>query len=63
MLLEEKAAEAVKWLRETANSGFPNYPLFAREPLLDRIRQSPEFIQFLAEQKVQWKHFEEEFPS
>lgn len=58
-----KSAEAVKWLRETANSGFPNYPLFAREPLLDRIRQSPEFIQFLAEQKVQWKHFEEEFPS
>jgi hypothetical protein len=55
-------AEAVKWLRETANSGFPDYPLFAKDPFLDRIRQSPEFIQFLAEQKAQWERFQQEFP-
>jgi DNA-binding winged helix-turn-helix (wHTH) protein/TolB-like protein len=55
--------EAVKWLRATANTGYPNYPLFAREPFLDRIRQTPEFIQFLAEQKAQWEHFEQEFPA
>jgi len=60
--LAGNATEALKWLRVTANTGFPNYPLFAREPFLDRIRQSPEFIQFLAEQKAQWEHFEQEFP-
>ena len=56
-----KSSDAVKWLRETANTGYPNYPLFARDPFLDRIRQSPEFIQFLSEQKAQWDHFEQEF--
>jgi len=56
-----KSGEAVKWLRETADTGYPNYPLFARDPFLDRIRQSPEFIQFLAEQKTQWERFEQEF--
>jgi DNA-binding winged helix-turn-helix (wHTH) protein/TolB-like protein/tetratricopeptide (TPR) repeat protein len=56
------SAEAVKWLRETANSGFPDYPLFAKDPFLDKIRQSPEFIQFMVEQKAQWEHFEQEFP-
>ena len=60
--IEGNGPEAVKWLRETANSGFPNYPLFAHDTLLDRIRQSPEFIQFLSEQKAQWEHFEQEFP-
>jgi len=60
--LEGDSVEAVKWLRETANAGYPNYPLFAKDPFLDRIRQSPEFAQFLAEQKAQWEHFEQEFP-
>jgi serine/threonine-protein kinase len=53
--------EAVKWLKETAATGFPNYPLFARDPFLDRIRQSPEFIQFIAEQKAQWEKSRQEF--
>jgi DNA-binding winged helix-turn-helix (wHTH) protein/TolB-like protein len=60
--VEGNSTEAVKWLRETANSGYPNYLLFAKDPFLDRIRQSPEFVQFLAEQKAQWEHFEQEFP-
>jgi DNA-binding winged helix-turn-helix (wHTH) protein/TolB-like protein len=59
--LDANAAEAVKRLRETANTGYPNYPLFAADHYLDRIRQSPEFIQFLAEQKTQWERFEQEF--
>jgi DNA-binding winged helix-turn-helix (wHTH) protein/TolB-like protein len=61
--VEGDSAESVKWLRETANSGYPNYPLFARDQFLDRIRRSPEFIQFLAEQKAQWERFRQEFDS
>lgn len=59
--LSGKNAEAVKWLRETANSGFPNYPLFAQDKFLDPIRNSPEFIQFLSEQKAQWERFRREY--
>jgi len=59
--LAGKSSEAVKWLKETAATGFPNYPLFERDPFLDRIRQAPEFIQFMAEQKAQWEKYRQEF--
>jgi DNA-binding winged helix-turn-helix (wHTH) protein/TolB-like protein len=53
--------EAVRWLKETAATGFPNYPLFARDPYLDRIRKAPEFVQFMADQKAQWEKYRQEF--
>ena len=56
-----KRSEAVKWLKETAATGFPNYPLFARDQVLDRIRQAPEVVQFMAEQKAQWEKYRQEF--
>jgi tetratricopeptide (TPR) repeat protein len=59
--LDGKGSEAVKWLRETAETGYPDYPLFARDPFLDRIRQAPEFIQFMTEQKAQHERFQQEF--
>jgi hypothetical protein len=59
--LAGNSGEAVRWLKETANTGFPNYPLFQRDPYLNRIRQAPEFIQFMAEQKAQWEKYREEF--
>jgi hypothetical protein len=58
--LTGNSSEAVKWLKETAATGFPNYPLFARDHFLDRIRQAPEFVQFMAEQKAQWDTFQQE---
>ena len=59
--LAGNATDAVKWLRETAATGFPNYPLFARDPFLNRIRQASEFIQFMTQQKDQWEKYREEF--
>ncbi len=59
--LAGESGEAVKWLRETAATGFPNYPLFARDPFLDRIRHSAGFVQFMAEQKAQWEKYRQEF--
>jgi len=58
-----KSAEAVKWLRETATKGFPSYTLFARDPYLNRIRQAPEFVQFMQEMKAQHERFKREFQS
>jgi DNA-binding winged helix-turn-helix (wHTH) protein/TolB-like protein len=59
--LAGKSGEAVKWLRETAATGFPNYPLFDRDRYLDRIRPAPEFVQFMADEKAQWEAHRQEF--
>ena len=59
--LAGNSSEAVRWLKETAATGFPNYPLFARDPYLDRIRTAPEFIQFMEDQKAQWEKYRQEF--
>jgi len=59
--LEGKADEAVRWLKETAATGFPCYPLFARDPFLNRIRQSAAFVDFMNESKVKWDASRKEF--
>ncbi len=48
-----RAAEAVASLREAAQTGFPCYPLFARDTNLDPIRQDPRFQAFLADMQKQ----------
>jgi len=40
--------DAVKWLREAAETGFPCYPWLERDSLLDPIRAVPEFKTFVA---------------
>jgi tetratricopeptide (TPR) repeat protein len=37
--------EAARWLMEAANTGFPCYSWFVRDPLLEPFRQSPQFRQ------------------
>jgi len=59
--LDGRAGEALRWLRETVDEGFPCYPLFARDSMLDAIRGDPEFIKFMAEMKVRWEGFRREF--
>jgi hypothetical protein len=56
-----KSGEAVKWLRETAATGFPSYPTFERDHYLDPIRESTEFTQFMAEMKSQNERVRREF--
>ena len=53
--------EAMKWLRETAAKGNPQYTQFNRDPWLDKIRQSPEFVRFMAELKPQYERYGAEF--
>jgi TolB-like protein/tetratricopeptide (TPR) repeat protein len=48
-----RAEEAVQYLREAAETGFPCYPLFARDANLDPIRQNPRFQAFLADMQKQ----------
>jgi serine/threonine-protein kinase len=53
--------EAVKWLRETSETGNPSYEMFARDPYLDRIRQSSEFAQLITDLKPQYEKYRNEF--
>ena len=56
-----KSAEAVKWLREAVATGFSTYPLFERDPALDRIRSVPEFQTFMSELKITTDGYRREF--
>ncbi len=58
---EANSAEAVKWLREAAATGFLAYPLFERDPLLDKIRTAPEFAQFMTQLKATVDGYRREF--
>ncbi len=59
--LEGKSDQAVQWLREAAVAGYHLYPRYQRDAFLNRIRQAPEFIQFLAEMKAENDRYRHEF--
>jgi TolB-like protein len=59
--LRREPAAAVEWLRRTADTGMPNYPLFAQDPLLQGIRQEPAFVTFMEELHPQWNRLSREF--
>ena len=48
-------AKARLWLAQAANSGFPCYPWYRDDPLLDPLRGDPEFERFMADLKQKWE--------
>jgi len=55
--LLNEPGRAVYWLRRTAESGWPCYPYFARDPNLDHIRADPDFVAFMRELKARWDRY------
>jgi len=49
--------QALKWLQMAADDGFPCYPMFENDPILNNLRRDPRFIEFLAQQKRQWEQY------
>jgi TolB-like protein/DNA-binding winged helix-turn-helix (wHTH) protein len=49
-----KSHEAVAWLRRTAETGMPNYPLFHENPSMSKLHGNPEYDQFMAQLKLRW---------
>ena len=41
--------DAVRWLREASDTGFPCYSLFELDPTLTAIRREPQFERFMGE--------------
>jgi TolB-like protein/DNA-binding winged helix-turn-helix (wHTH) protein/tetratricopeptide (TPR) repeat protein len=54
--LLNRREQALQYLRESADDGFPCYPLFEHDSNLDHLRNDPHFIAFMAEQKKQWEY-------
>ncbi|PYS90847.1 MAG: hypothetical protein DMF62_03960 [Acidobacteria bacterium] len=52
-----RSDEAVRWLENAADTGFPNYPYFEIDPNLESIRHSQKYIEFMAKLRIQWLHF------
>jgi hypothetical protein len=48
-------ADARHWLAEAVQTGFPCYPWYAKDPLLDPLRKDPEFRQFMTELELSWR--------
>jgi hypothetical protein len=54
-----KTAEALEWLKKAADTGFPCYPLFAKDRNLDKLRTHTEFDAFLQKQETDWNQRKE----
>lgn len=47
--------EALHWLRRAAETGFPCYPWFERDPLLKPLRGYPDFERYLVNLRSSWE--------
>ncbi|HYJ90692.1 MAG TPA: protein kinase [Pyrinomonadaceae bacterium] len=59
--LMNKPNEALKWLQNAADDGFPCYPYFEIDHQLDNIRKDPRFIAFMSKLKKQWLKYKVEY--
>ena len=46
---------ALRWLSQAAATGFPCYPWFDRDPLLDPIRHDARFLAFMGDLRRSWQ--------
>jgi hypothetical protein len=49
--------ESVQWLRETADNGLPNYPLFRNDPNLKTLQGDPEYESFMTKLEAQYAEY------
>jgi len=49
--------KAIDWLEKAAISGFPNYPLYESDPMLNSLHEDQNFINFLSRLKVDWENY------
>jgi len=49
------SATALRWLSQASRTGFPCYPWYERDPLLDPVRHDPDFVAFMRELRRSWE--------
>ncbi|HEV8712110.1 MAG TPA: adenylate/guanylate cyclase domain-containing protein [Candidatus Binatia bacterium] len=47
--------QALRWLRNAADTGFPCYPWYERDALLQPLHSNPEFQRFMEELRKSWE--------
>jgi len=47
--------QAMRWLQDAAENGFPCYPYFAADTQLENLRSDPRFTAFLAKLQQDWE--------
>jgi hypothetical protein len=47
--------QAASWLTKAMETGFPCYPWFERDPLLDPVRQDPRVRRVLTQVRQSWE--------
>jgi len=52
-----KCDEAMRWLQDAADDGFPNYPYFEIDHNLDNLRSDPRFVEFMSKGKIQLEKY------
>jgi serine/threonine-protein kinase len=52
-----RAAEAVDWLRRTAENGMPNYPLFRNDPNLKNLQGDPAYEALMSKLEAQHQEY------
>jgi TolB-like protein/Flp pilus assembly protein TadD len=55
------ADRAIGWLKSASDMGFPNYPLFVRDPHLRSLAGNPPFQQLMDDVKTQWLDYRRQF--
>jgi serine/threonine-protein kinase len=55
--LLNKPEQSIEWLQRVAQDGFPCYPLFAKDPNLNNLREDPRFVALLTRMKQQWESY------
>jgi adenylate cyclase len=55
--------EALRWLSQSRQDGFPCYPWFDRDPLLAKLKQRPAFQVFLDDLKQAWQTTKQQYPA
>jgi serine/threonine protein kinase/TolB-like protein/Tfp pilus assembly protein PilF len=59
--LMSKIDDALKWLEHAADDGFPCYPMFTQDTMLNNLRQEPRFDVLMARLKTQWENYRRTF--
>jgi len=59
--LMKKPDQAVNWLQNAADDGFPCYPYFEIDHNLDNLRQDARFITFMSKLKERWLKYKAEY--
>jgi serine/threonine protein kinase/predicted negative regulator of RcsB-dependent stress response len=59
--LMKKPDEALKWLQNAAEDGFPCYPYFEIDHHLDNIRSDARFMAFMSKLKEKWLKYKAEY--